>query len=147
MIDKETLKIISYIKRNSKALSVSSDDELMLPKFYKQGLSQSSVAFWVSIILCILGVLIIAFCIVFGSVTGTIDLTLIGSIAGVLINIVGGTIFVVNKQTQKTNVMYYEKLAKRDDIEKAIGLCNQLPTAKKRNEHLEQIIIRLYELN
>jgi hypothetical protein len=114
--------------------------------YHKQGLSQDKIAFGISISIVGIGFIVLVYCIIFGVTTKSgVDWAAI--VGGTINEFIGGTIFVISNAARKTNNDYFEKLNKRQNIERALEILkNNIDDHDKKQAKILEYTDKLVEI-
>ena len=146
MSKKEVASVVSELKKRKSFNSISSDSDI-LQEFYAQDLKRISMSFWISMIFFGLGVIVITVCILFGVLGNVTSSVIMGVIVGLFVNSIGGIYYTISKRKQRSKINDFNRMQKRNNIEKAVELCVKIRDEERRNEKYEQIYKAATEIN
>lgn len=137
---------INQTLENDRDLSITSGDKqfLLLKEYHAQGLAQSKVSFWFSVVFASIGFVIILMAILsaLNNSKGDSSGAIITLISGVVIEAVSALFFVQSNKSRDLMSSFFDKLRSDRKLEEAISLANQIP-----DENLQSKIKMILSLN
>jgi hypothetical protein len=140
------IKRINKTLENDRDLSINAGDKqfLLLKEYHAQGLAQSKVSFWFSVVFASIGFVIILMAILsaLSNSKGDSSGAVITLISGVVIEAVSALFFVQSNKSRDLMSSFFDKLRSDRKLEEAITLANQIP-----DENLQSKVKMILSLN
>lgn len=140
------IKRINKTLENDRDLSINAGDKqfLLLKEYHAQGLAQSKVSFWFSVVFATIGFVIILMAILsaLSNSKGDSSGAVITLISGVVIEAVSALFFVQSNKSRDLMSSFFDKLRSDRKLEEAITLANQIP-----DENLQSKVKMILSLN
>jgi hypothetical protein len=112
------------------SLSTNEKQFLLLKQYHSQGLSQSRVSFWFSLIFAALGFAVIVIAILAANKDKSFweqSNSIISLLSGTIIDAVSALFFVQSNRSRELMANFFEKLRADRKIEESLKLCDEIP--------------------
>lgn len=141
-VDQETEKILQQL--TSKDTSTNLDDKkyALLRQYHSQGLAQSKISFWFSLIFASIGFVIIVIGILTFQKESSLYKPVISIISGTIIDAVAALFFVQSNKARELMTEFFDKLRADRKFEEALTLADQIP-----DNHLKSKLKILLSMN
>lgn len=141
VFQKEKNKIIYYTYKKDKkdiiALMLKNNDEIT--EYFKISKHQAKSSFWVSIISCIVGLVILCSSIYLMIIIENIKYAIIGMVSGAITEVISGTVLRVNNKSALQLNHYYDALHENEKLLAAINMADKLSDEKREEMYIEII--------
>jgi hypothetical protein len=130
-----TTQSIPSVRQGQKndELSDSRDQQYRLSKdYHQQGLAQSRISFWFSLLFASLGFILIAVS-VLPSKSASHEQTWVGIVSGTVIDAVSALFFVQSNRAREQMAAFFDKLRTDQKMLDALRLCNEVADSELKN--------------
>jgi hypothetical protein len=123
---KDTLSASDVVAMIDEAARKQSDTHKILAKYSAQGLAQSRVSFYTSIVFASLGFLVLLGGVAYGLSNGEKNFVWLPIVSGAVVEAVAGLFFTTSASTQRVMVEFFDKLRSDKRVEDAMTIAEQL---------------------
>lgn len=130
-------------KRDIIALMLKNNDEIT--EYFTISKSQAKSSYWFSIVSCVIGILMLGLAIYGAVAIENIQLTIIGTVSGAIIEVISGTVLWIHNKSALQLNHYYNALHENEKFLSAINIADKL-SADTREEMYKEIIRKQIEI-
>jgi len=141
-VEQETEKILRQLQSKDNGANLDDKKYALLRQYHSQGLAQSKISFWFSLIFASIGFVIIVIGILTVQKDVSIYKPIISIISGTIIDAVSALFFVQSNKARQLMTEFFDKLRADRKFEEALNLADQIP-----DNHLKSKLKILLSMN